>query len=75
MKSILDKDRMIREIGGHESKNLAVKNGLIDSENERLLAKLKQQKSKINFNQKEKDFKEMSRIKNNLTVFPTITQG
>ena len=41
MKSILDKDRMIREIGGHESKNLAVKNTLIDCENERMLAKLK----------------------------------
>lgn len=50
MKSILDKDRMIRASGGHESKNLAVKNSLIDMENERMLAKLKSQKSKINFN-------------------------
>jgi len=41
MKSILDKDRMIRDQGGHEAKNLAVKNSIIDSENERVLAKLK----------------------------------
>jgi len=75
MKSILDKDRMIRKVGGHESRNLSVKNTIIDSENERVLAKLKQQKSKINFNQKEKEFIEMSRIKNNLTVFPTISSG
>jgi len=41
MKSILDKDRMIRKVGGHESRNLSVKNTIIDSENERVLAKLK----------------------------------
>ena len=63
MKSILDKDRMIRDQGGHNIKNLTVKNNQIDTENERILAKLKQQRSKINFNQKEKDFKEMTRIK------------
>ncbi len=76
MKSILEKDRMIRDSGGHASNNLAMKNTLIDMENERMLAKLKSQKSKINFNQKEKDFKEMERIKNSLTVFPSIvSQG
>lgn len=75
MKSILEKDRMIRDLGGHQSKNLAIKNSLIDTENERFLAKLKQQKSRINFQQKEKDFKEATRIKNNLTVFPSIATG
>ena len=42
MKSILDKDRMIRDQGGHNIKNLAAKNNQIDAENERILAKLKQ---------------------------------
>jgi len=41
MKSILEKDRMIRDLGGHNIKNLAAKNNSIDIENERILSKLK----------------------------------
>ena len=72
MKSILDKDREMRGIGGHSSKIQFAMNLKIDKENEKILKSIKQQRASINFKKLKNDFVETSRIKKNMSLFPSI---
>lgn len=63
MKSILVKDRNLRDKGGHSIKNINKKNRQIEIQNEKILNKIKELKSNIDFDKKEKEYKETNRLR------------